>query len=162
MASRSDIKKPAAANQTKTSPKVPKAEGAKVPAATTAAEPAKASPRPADAPKKSKKGDSKSKKTKAPPPPPKPKTEAELLGAPAVDQILMLTGHSKSEKAMKKLAGKIERSCKKFDHKKKGALDVDELYNVVKIQNGVDISKEDVSSLSFVDHLLVALKVMKL
>ena len=40
---------------------------------------------------------------------------------------------------------KIEASCTKFDHRGKGCLTVDEIFNVVKLQNGVDISKDEVN-----------------
>ena len=39
---------------------------------------------------------------------------------------------------------KLEKSCKKFDHSKKGRLTPDEYFNVVKLQNGIAISKEEV------------------
>ena len=39
---------------------------------------------------------------------------------------------------------KIEASCKKFDHRGKGSLTVDEIFNVVKLQNGIDIGKDEV------------------
>ena len=41
---------------------------------------------------------------------------------------------------------KIEASCKKFDHRGKGSLSVDEIFNVVKLQNGIDIGKDEVST----------------
>ena len=46
---------------------------------------------------------------------------------------------------------KIEASCKKFDHRGKGSLSVDEIFNVVKLQNGIDIGKDEVKILIFVD-----------
>ncbi len=42
------------------------------------------------------------------------------------------------------LVEKIESSCKKFDHSHKGSLTVDEYFNVLKLQNGIDISKDEV------------------
>jgi len=65
-----------------------------------------------------------------------------LLGTPAVRQILARL--SKSEKEENALVEKIEASCKKFDHRGKGSLTVDEIFNVVKLQNGIDIGKDEV------------------
>ena len=45
---------------------------------------------------------------------------------------------------------KIENSCLKFDHDKKGMLTPDEYFNVMKLQNGVDCTKEEVVSRSFI------------
>ena len=42
------------------------------------------------------------------------------------------------------LSFQIEASCTKFDHRGKGYLSVDEIFNVVKLQNGVDVSKDEV------------------
>ena len=42
------------------------------------------------------------------------------------------------------LSYQIEASCTKFDHRGKGYLSVDEIFNVVKLQNGVDVSKDEV------------------
>ena len=42
------------------------------------------------------------------------------------------------------LFSQIEASCTKFDHRGKGYLTVDEIFNVVKLQNGVDVSKDEV------------------
>ena len=42
------------------------------------------------------------------------------------------------------LSSQIEASCTKFDHRGKGYLSVDEIFNVVKLQNGVDVSKDEV------------------
>ena len=39
---------------------------------------------------------------------------------------------------------KIESSCRKFDHGHKGSLTPDEYFNVLKLQNGVDITKDEV------------------
>ena len=45
---------------------------------------------------------------------------------------------------------KIEASCTKFDHRGKGYLSVDEIFNVVKLQNGINVSKDEVSIRIFV------------
>ena len=37
-----------------------------------------------------------------------------------------------------------KKGCNKFDHSRKGSLTSDEFYNVVKIQNAIEISKDDV------------------
>jgi hypothetical protein len=42
------------------------------------------------------------------------------------------------------LIEKIESSCRKFDHGHKGSLTADEYFNVLKLQNGIDISKDEV------------------
>lgn len=67
---------------------------------------------------------------------------AALLGTPAIRQIIARL--SKSEKEEQALIERIESSCKKFDHEGKGKLTPDEFFNVVKLQNGVDISKDEV------------------
>ena len=41
---------------------------------------------------------------------------------------------------------KIEASCKKFNNNK-GRLSVDEFYNVIKLQNGVEVSKDEIRRL---------------
>ncbi len=46
------------------------------------------------------------------------------------------------------LIEKIESSCKKFDHSHKGSLTADEYFNVLKLQNGIDISKDEVYGVS--------------
>ena len=65
-----------------------------------------------------------------------------LLGTPAVNQIISRL--NKSDKEEQTLIQKIEASCKKFDHKGQGSLTADELFNVVKLQHGIDCSKEEV------------------
>lgn len=64
------------------------------------------------------------------------------LGVPAVRQIL--AKESKSDAEDQKLIEKLERSCKNFDHSKKGRLTPDDFFNVVKLQNGIAISKDEV------------------
>ena len=44
------------------------------------------------------------------------------------------------------MAAKIEASCKKFNNNK-GRLSVDEFYNVIKLQNGVEVSKDEIRRL---------------
>jgi len=43
---------------------------------------------------------------------------------------------------------KIENSCRRFDKRGKGKLTVEEFYNVIKLQNHVDTSKEDIRKLA--------------
>ena len=80
------------------------------------------------------------KQSKAP-----PLSESELLGAPAIRQVLAVAkSDATDEKQVKKVIEKIESGCNKFDHQRRGCLTTDEYYNVVKTQNGIDISKDDV------------------
>ena len=66
------------------------------------------------------------------------------LAIPAVRQILARL--AKGDKEEEEFVEKIENSCLKFDHDKKGMLTPDEYFNVMKLQNGVDCTKEEVSS----------------
>jgi hypothetical protein len=88
---------------------------------------------------------------------------AELLGSPAVRQIIARTNKNDSDE--QSLIDKIESGCKKFDHAGKGYLSAgnlfinkriefyltiisypsDEYFNVLKLQNGIDIRKDEVS-----------------
>ena len=43
-----------------------------------------------------------------------------------------------------KLAEKLLSSCKKFDRGGKGSLTADEYFNVIKMQHGIDVGKEEV------------------
>jgi len=70
---------------------------------------------------------------------------ATLLGTPAVRQIIARL--SKSETEEQALIEKIASSCRKFDHKGKGSLTPDEFFNVVKLQNGVDCSKDEIKKI---------------
>ncbi len=104
------------------------------------------------------------------PPPPRAATASErraatgggdggsgsLLGVPAVR--LVLARLSRSDLEEDKMVDRLERSCRNFDHRRKkqqkGAgvsarkgqesLTVDEYFNVIKLQNGVDIGKDEV------------------
>ena len=69
---------------------------------------------------------------------------ATRLAIPAVRQVLAKL--AKGEKEEDDLVEKIENSCLKFDHDKKGILNPDEYFNVLKLQNGVECSKEEVWS----------------
>jgi len=65
-----------------------------------------------------------------------------MLGTPAVRQIIAKL--NKSDKEEQLLIEKIASSCQKFDHKGQGRLTADDLFNVVKLQNGIDCSKDEV------------------
>ena len=67
---------------------------------------------------------------------------ATFLGTPAVRQIISRL--NKSDKEEQTLVGKIESSCHKFDHRGKGRLTADEYFNVIKLQNGIDCSKDEI------------------
>ena len=43
-----------------------------------------------------------------------------------------------------KLAEKLESCCKKCDRQNRGALTPDEFFTVIKVQNGIDVGKEEV------------------
>merc|ERR1711997_839581 len=69
-------------------------------------------------------------------------SSSSMLGTPAVRQIIAKLNKSDKEEQM--LIEKIASSCHKFDHKGLGKLTADELFNVVKLQHGIDCSKEEV------------------
>ena len=70
---------------------------------------------------------------------------SSLLGTPAIRQILSRL--NKSDKEEESLVNKIAGSCHKFDHQGKGKLTADEYFNVLKLQNGIDCSKEQVKKI---------------
>ena len=74
------------------------------------------------------------------------------LAIPAVRQILARL--AKGDKEEEEFVEKIENSCLKFDHDKKGMLTPDEYFNVMKLQNGVDCTKEEVISRSLIFILI--------
>merc|ERR1712241_1079243 len=71
-------------------------------------------------------------------------TMANRLSIPAVRQILAKL--AKGEREEDELVEKLEDSCLRYDHDKKGMLTPDEYFNVVKIQNGVECSKDEVKT----------------
>ena len=73
------------------------------------------------------------------------------LAIPAVRQILARL--AKGDKEEEEFVEKIENSCLKFDHDKKGMLTPDEYFNVMKLQNGVDCTKEEVNQTNFIKRL---------
>merc|ERR1712223_1513251 len=68
------------------------------------------------------------------------KVRMAALAIPAVRQILARL--AKGDKEEEEFVEKSENSCLKFDHDKKGMLTPDEYFNVMKLQNGVDCTKE--------------------
>jgi len=71
-------------------------------------------------------------------------SKTNRLSIPAVRQILARL--AKGEKEEDELVEKLEDSCLRYDHDKKGMLTPDEYFNVLKIQNGVECSKEEVKT----------------
>ena len=74
------------------------------------------------------------------------------LAIPAVRQILARL--AKGDKEEEEFVEKIENSCLKFDHDKKGMLTPDEYFNVMKLQNGVDCTKEEGNPINHIKFLL--------
>ena len=70
---------------------------------------------------------------------------SSLLGTPAIRQILSRL--NKSDKEEESLVNKIAGTCHKFAHQGKGKLTADEYFNVLKLQNGIDCSKEQVKKI---------------
>merc|ERR1711981_1172280 len=73
------------------------------------------------------------------------KVRMAALAIPAVRQILARL--AKGDKEEEEFVEKIENSCLKVDHDKKGMLTPDEYFNVMKLQNGVDCTKEEVRTI---------------
>ena len=69
-----------------------------------------------------------------------------ILGQPAVYQILSKK-RARTAEEKKELAVKIEASCRRFNNNH-GSLSIDEFYNVIKLQNGVEVSKDELRRLS--------------
>ena len=87
----------------------------------------------------------------------------DVLGQPAIFQILnKKRGRTEEEKRV--LALKIEASCKRFNNNQ-GRLSVDEFYNVIKLQNGVEVSKDElrrlVADLEMDKQFKISIKVIK-
>ena len=77
----------------------------------------------------------------------KPSEDCKLmLGVPAVRQIVCKM--KKNEKEETEMAAKLERSCAKVDRLHgRGALTVEEYWNVCRVQNGIDVSKDEVKAI---------------
>merc|ERR1712109_271803 len=71
------------------------------------------------------------------------------LSLPAVRQELYLAGGTTSDE--KEFSSKIQRSATRYDHTNKGELTVREWFNVIKVQNKVDISLDRLQSIC--EHL---------
>lgn len=69
------------------------------------------------------------------------------LGQPAMSQILAKL-QDKSDEERKELSKQLESNLKRFDKKGKGKLTVDEYYNVIKVQNKIDTSKDEIRKLA--------------
>ena len=65
-----------------------------------------------------------------------------MLGVPAARQIVSKMNASEREK--EEMVDKLERSCNKFDHSKDGALTINEYWNICRVQNRINVSKEEV------------------
>ena len=76
----------------------------------------------------------------------KVKNVVNILGQPAVYQILSKK-RARTDEEKKELAVKIEASCRRFNNNH-GSLSIDEFYNVIKLQNGVEVSKDELRRLS--------------
>merc|ERR1712008_594395 len=69
-----------------------------------------------------------------------------ILGQAAVYQISSKK-RARTDEEKKELAVKIEASCRRFNNNH-GSLSIDEFYNVIKLQNGVEVSKDELRRLS--------------
>ncbi|XP_059092908.1 uncharacterized protein LOC131888141 [Tigriopus californicus] len=71
----------------------------------------------------------------------------QALGKSALIQLIERQRKQLSESEKMELSRKVESSCNRFDQKGKGRLSVDDLYNVVRLQNKIDTTKDDIRSL---------------
>lgn len=76
-------------------------------------------------------------------------SSSSILGVPAARQIV--SKMNKTEREKDEMVVKLERSCNKLDHSKRGALTINEYWNICRVQNGINVSKDEVIS----DHLRV-------
>ena len=87
----------------------------------------------------------------------------DVLGQPAILQILNKK-RGRTEEEKRTLALKIEASCKRFNNNR-GRLSIDEFYNVIKLQNGVEVSKDElrrlVADLEMDKQFKISIKVIK-
>ena len=67
---------------------------------------------------------------------------AALLGVPAARQIVSKMNTSEREKD--EMVVKLERSCNKLDHSNTGALTINEYWNICRVQNRINVSKDEV------------------
>ena len=71
-----------------------------------------------------------------------------MLGVPAARQIVSKMNASEREK--EEMVDKLERSCNKFDHSKIGALTINEYWNICRVQNRINVSKDEVTAYVFI------------
>eukprot|EP00095_Tigriopus_kingsejongensis_P003503 maker-scaffold373_size192110-snap-gene-0.36 protein:Tk03503 transcript:maker-scaffold373_size192110-snap-gene-0.36-mRNA-1 annotation:"PREDICTED: calmodulin-4-like" len=72
----------------------------------------------------------------------------QALGKSALMQIIEKQRKRWTESEKMDLTKKVESSCHRFDRRGKGRLNVDDLYNVVKLQNKIDTSKDDIQEVT--------------
>ena len=72
------------------------------------------------------------------------------LSLPAIKQVLYLTGVN-TPKEEAEMTDKIQKSASRYDHSGRGELTIKEWFNVIKIQNKVDISLEKLTKIC--EHL---------
>ena len=65
-----------------------------------------------------------------------------MLGVPAARQIVSKMNSSEREKD--EMVEKLERSCNKLDHSNRGALTINEFWNICRVQNRINVSKDEV------------------
>ena len=73
--------------------------------------------------------------------------KTKILGQTAIHQLLHSKCEGKSQSELRDFAVKIESNLRRFDKAGKGSLTVDDFYNVIKVQNGVDCTKNDIRKL---------------
>lgn len=67
------------------------------------------------------------------------------IGQSAMHQIIASQKKRVSESEALELVAKIEAACLRFDKKGNGKLNLDDLYNVIKLQNKLGCSKADLA-----------------
>ena len=65
-----------------------------------------------------------------------------MLGVSAARQIA--SKMNTSEREQLEMVAKLERSCKKLDHANRGALTINEYWNICRVQNRINVSKDEV------------------
>ena len=91
--------------------------------------------------------------------------KTKILGQTAIHQLLhSKCSEGKSQSELRDFAVKIESNLRRFDKAGKGSLTVDDFYNVIKVQNGVDCTKNDirklVADLDMDKHYKIKIKVI--
>ena len=66
-----------------------------------------------------------------------------MLGVSAARQIV--SKMNTSEREQLEMVAKLERSCKKLDHGNRGSLTINEYWNICRVQNRINVSKDEVS-----------------